>query len=118
MQCIASLPNWPQLPCDCLVVGVPDDWKNAIHVGELDASLSGLLTKLLESGDVSTKANKLTTLLAPVGIPAKQLVMVGLGASSDWDANTAFRAAGYRCEIGCESTTRTCSICWLYWLGH
>ena len=94
MQCIASLPNWPQLPCDCLVAGVPNDWKNANHVGELDASLSGLLTKLLESGDVSTKANKLTTLLAPVGIPAKQLVLVGTGASSDWNTNIAFHAAG------------------------
>jgi leucyl aminopeptidase len=94
MQCIASLPNWSQVPCECLIVAISDDWRNASHITELDASLSGLLSKLLESGDISTKANKLTTLLAPVGVSAKQLVLVGTGASSDWNTMTAFRAAG------------------------
>ena len=52
MQCIASLPNWSQVPCECLIVAISDDWRNASHITELDASLSGLLSKLLESGDI------------------------------------------------------------------
>lgn len=94
MQCISSLPQWVAQPCDVLVLGVSEDWRQSSHVQEADAAMGGMLTRLLDSGDISTKAAKVTSILAPAGLAAKKLVVVGFGPGADWNAMLAYRAAG------------------------
>jgi leucyl aminopeptidase len=93
MQCLRALSNWTNIPCDILIVGIPENWKTAPVVAEIDRASSGLISKLLDSGEVSTKPCKLTSVVAPLGLPVKQFVFVGLGAETEWNATTAYRAA-------------------------
>ena len=94
MQCVRSLPNWLGSPCDAIVLATPENWRAAPHLTEADQATNGLLSRLLESGEVSTKPWKTTLLQSPAGIATKQLVLVGLGSASDWNPLTAGRAAG------------------------
>lgn len=91
MQCVRSLPNWLGSPCDAIVLAIPENWRAAPHLTEADQATNGLLSRLLESGEVSTKPWKTTVVQAPAGIATKQLVLVGTGAASDWNPLTAGR---------------------------
>lgn len=94
MQCVLSLPNWLGSPCDAIVLATPENWRTAAHITEADQAMGGLLSRLLDAGEISTKPCKTTVLQAPAGVSAKQVVLVGIGAPSDWKALTANRAAG------------------------
>jgi len=60
---------------------------------EVDQATGGVLTKLVESKEVTGKANELTTILVPSGVAAGQVVVVGLGERGKLDRGVAFRAA-------------------------
>jgi leucyl aminopeptidase len=88
-----------QAAVDAIVVGVlsdeiPGDSKTAKATAEADRATSGLLSKLSEQKEISGKKYELTTLLAPPGIAAGQMLVVGLGEREKFDAGVAFRAAG------------------------
>jgi len=88
-----------QAAIDAIVVGVfsderPGDSKAAKAAADIDRATSGLLTKLVERQEITGKKYELTTLLAPPGIAAGQILMVGLGEREKFDAGAAFRAAG------------------------
>jgi leucyl aminopeptidase len=67
------------IAADWLIVGAWEDAAFTESVTRLDAALEGTLTRLRESGDVRGKANEVTTLLAPRGIAARRVLVVGLG---------------------------------------
>src|SRR5262249_23252885 len=88
-----------QAVVDAIVVGVfldekPGDPKAGDAMAEVDRANGGLLTKLSERQEITGKKYELTTLLAPLGISAGQLLIVGLGEREKFDAGVAFRAAG------------------------
>jgi leucyl aminopeptidase len=60
---------------------------------QLDQALGGGLSRLCEAGEVSGKLAKVTTLLAPTGIAAERVVVVGLGPREEFDRAAAFRSA-------------------------
>ena len=60
---------------------------------EVDAATGGLLTRLVQREEISGKSGKVTTLLAPPGVRAGQVVVVGLGEREKFGRGEAFRAA-------------------------
>jgi leucyl aminopeptidase len=61
---------------------------------EVDSASGGLLQRLKEQGDLSTKLGKVNLLHRVPGISADCLVVVGGGAPSDFDCAAAFRCGG------------------------
>ena len=86
--------DWVQKPCDVLVVALDDDWAQRSEFQSLDQASSGWFRRVMQSGEVSTKPNKVSMLIAPTGIPAGVLCIVGTGNASQSACNTYFRAAG------------------------
>jgi len=80
-------------PCDCLVVGLDSAWRESAEISELDAATNGLLRRLIEAEEISTKPLKITQILAPADLPMKLLLLVGLGAHDSKDTSVFSRAA-------------------------
>jgi hypothetical protein len=86
--------DWVHKPCDALVVALDDDWAQRSEFQSLDQASSGWFRRVMQSGEVSTKPNKVSMLIAPTGIAAGVLCIVGTGNASQSACNTYFRAAG------------------------
>jgi leucyl aminopeptidase len=74
-----------EITADWLIVGL---WEKEALSGstlELDAKLSGVISKLREQGDVVGKAKELTPLYQNAGIAAKRVLLVGLGTRDKAD---------------------------------
>src|SRR5687768_1516736 len=82
-----------QIAADALVIGVHAESPPAGPAAEFDRACGGLLSRLIESKEVSGKKGDVATLLAPTGVKAALVVVVGLGAKETLDRGTAFRAA-------------------------
>jgi leucyl aminopeptidase len=80
-------------PSDAVVVGLFSGEKLGGAAAEADRAAVGLLTKLVERQEITGRKFELTTLLAPPGIAAGQLLVVGLGERAKFDAGVAYRAA-------------------------
>jgi leucyl aminopeptidase len=81
------------IQADAVVVGCYSDSALQAAAKEIDEATNGALTKLIESKDITGKPGSLTTVLAPAGISATQVVVVGLGDREELDRGGAFRAA-------------------------
>jgi len=69
-----------QSACDCLVLGIDEAWNESDDIAAVDRATNGLLRRLIETEEISTKPLKLTQIIAPTGLPVKLLVVVGLGS--------------------------------------
>jgi leucyl aminopeptidase len=78
---------------DALVVGVFADDALAGAAADANRATDGLLAKLIERKEITGKKYETVSLLAPPGIAAGQILVVGLGERTAYDAGTAFRAA-------------------------
>ena len=78
---------------DVLVVFMTEGGVAAGMAAEVDRATGGLLTRLADSGDLSGKRYECVPLLAPPGLQAGQLLVVGLGKREGVDDVTCFRAA-------------------------
>lgn len=78
---------------EAIVIGLFAETPLAGPAAEADRATGGLISKLLERKEISGKRFELTPLLAPHGIAAGQLLVVGLGERSKFDPGTAYRAA-------------------------
>ncbi len=78
---------------DAVVVGLFADSSPTGPAAEADRATGGLISKLIERKEISGKRYELVPLLAPPGMKADQLLVVGLGDASAYDAGTAHRAA-------------------------
>ena len=88
-----------QITADVLVIGLFAESPPAGPAAEFDRASGGLLTKLIESGEISGKKGEVITLLAPAGVKAAIVAITGLGLKDDLDRGVAFRAAGCRGQI-------------------
>jgi leucyl aminopeptidase len=87
-----------QVPADAIVVGLfagAKDAKPALDgpAADADRAADGLVSKLIDREEINGKRYELTTLLAPPGVMAGQVLVVGLGDREKFDAGVAFRAA-------------------------
>jgi leucyl aminopeptidase len=86
--------DWLASPCDALVLPISESWSTSPNVLALDRATQGWFRKVMESGEVSTKPNKVTSLIEPQGIPTRLLTLVGIGPEATSNCNIFFRAAG------------------------
>jgi len=93
MRCTSFVGEFLQADCDCLVVGVDSAWASSKEIAEIDAASDGLLRRLLETDEISTKPLKISQIVAPSGLGIKLLVTVGLGGSDSPDPVVFSRAA-------------------------
>ena len=78
--------------CDCLVVGLDNEWAKSEEIAKLDAATNGLLKRLIETEEISTKPLKMTQIVAPAGLPVKLLLIIGLGSNENRDPSVYSRA--------------------------
>jgi len=81
------------IPCDALVVFVTDDAPAGGAAAEIDRATGGLLGRLAAAGEITGKRYECTPILAPAGIAAGQLLVVGQGSKAGLDQGTLYRAA-------------------------
>jgi leucyl aminopeptidase len=85
--------NAPQIAGDGLVIGV---WKDQPLAGQaqlVDRASNGLITRLVDSGDISSGYCKTTLLLSVPGVAAPTVCVVGLGERAKADTALSYRAA-------------------------
>jgi leucyl aminopeptidase len=82
-----------QFPAEALVVGIHAESPLAGPAAEFDQASGGLLTRLIESKEVSGKKGDVTTLLAPAGVKAGVVIVAGLGPQESFDRGAACKAA-------------------------
>jgi leucyl aminopeptidase len=80
-------------PADAVVVFLTEGGVAAGAAAAVDRATGGLLTRLAASGDITGKRYECVPLLAPPGLQAGQLLVVGVGKREDVDAGTLTRAA-------------------------
>src|SRR5262245_12966224 len=79
MKLQLSTTSWPEATGDWLIVPVPETFEFTGPFAALDKALSGQLTRLRESQDLSGKLAETVSIPAPAGIKAGRLLLVGLG---------------------------------------
>jgi len=77
---------------DCLILGVFEGQKLADTVLVVDSATKGLISRLLRAGDITGEQGQAVMLHEAVGLPAKRLLVVGLGAYEEFD-DRAYRKA-------------------------
>jgi leucyl aminopeptidase len=85
MEIQVSTQAWHEADADWLVVGVPESPDLSGAFAALDASLGGILSRLVESEDLAGKLAELVPVLDVPGIAAGRLLTVGLGTLSELD---------------------------------
>jgi leucyl aminopeptidase len=91
---IRSLADVPPaaVEAEAVVVFRPDGDVEGVLAG-LDTATDGLLTRIVRAGELSGKRYECTPVLAPAGMRATQLLVVGTGAPGQIDAGVLHRAA-------------------------
>lgn len=94
MQVQATTSSASQTSAPVVVVGVYTGGVLPSAASDIDQATSGLIRRLIERGEILGKPNETTLLLAPAGVAAEQVLVLGLGPREAVDAGVAFRAAG------------------------
>jgi len=94
MQVVSTESGVASLEADAIVVGVYGSEALSGAAAEVDRASGGVITRLREASEISGKPLELTTLYAPAGIKATQIVVLGLGERAKLNAGVAYRAAG------------------------
>lgn len=81
-------------PAAVLVVGVYADRTLGAAATALDAAAAGALSRAMEAGDFSGKADETLTVLAPAGLAARRVLLLGLGKPADLTQAAAHKAGG------------------------
>ncbi|MGD1993413.1 MAG: leucyl aminopeptidase [Anaerolineae bacterium] len=81
-----------ELETDAIIVGIFKDEQPAGAAKHVDAALNGAISDLIEGGDLSGKDEDVAVLYPRGAIPARRVIVVGLGKKEGWDANRARNA--------------------------
>ncbi len=80
---------------DILIVPVFEEGTGGDSLlSDLDSRLDGSLSTAIQSGDVSTKPNRVSSLLSLGKLPVRRVLLVGAGKRADWNAKRARTVAG------------------------
>ena len=82
-----------KVEADAVVVGLCDGESPAGAAAAVDDATDGAISRLIEAGEVKGDNLSVATLLAPAGVKATQVLVVGLGKRDQVDRRTAFQAA-------------------------
>src|SRR5205823_4354733 len=78
---------------DAIVIGIHAESAPSGPAEEFNRASSGLLSRLIEAKEIAGKKYETQALLAPPGVKARQVLVVGLGQKDSFDRGVAFRAA-------------------------
>ena len=85
----------PELDTACLVIGVLEDTPLSESARLVDESSGGELSRLIDSGDVSTDWKDTTLLHGLKGVKAKRILVLGFGEPEKFDT--------VRYDVACTS---------------
>ncbi len=94
MKLASTAESISKVDADAVVLGVYEDESPSGAAADFDAATGGVLTRLLETKEVTGKPAAVVTVLAPHGITARQAVVVGLGPREGLSRGGAYQAAG------------------------
>src|SRR5262245_24254463 len=83
---------WTEAAGDWLIVGVTESFDLAGPLGALDEALSGQISRLRESQDLTGKLAESISVPAPAGICAKRLLLIGLGPADKISDASLYKA--------------------------
>ena len=83
-----------QVSADVVVVGCYEGQPLSGAAAHLDGAMGGALGRLVAAKEITGKHAEVSAVLAPSGVKAGQIVVVGLGKREAFDCGKAFRAAG------------------------
>ena len=78
---------------DALVIGLFADAALAGAALQFDQAANGIVSRLRESREFSGKRNEVISLIAPAGVQAERVALVGLGNRDKFDVGAAYRSA-------------------------
>src|SRR5437773_4018162 len=81
------------ISADAIVIGIHADSAPSGPAEEFNRASGGLLTRLIEAKEITSKKCETQALLAPPGVKARQVLVVGLGQKDSFDRGVAFRVA-------------------------
>ncbi|HRX77935.1 MAG TPA: M17 family peptidase N-terminal domain-containing protein, partial [Pirellulaceae bacterium] len=93
MKVSATTESAASIQADAVVVGCYAEGKLQPAAETIDQTTRGAITRLIEAKEITGKTGEITKLLAPQGVAATQVVVVGLGDCAKLDRRAAFRAA-------------------------
>lgn len=82
-----------KVDADAIIVGFFSD-ELSPYADELSTTMEDFVGNLMNNGDFDAKPNEVVVIPYPAGIQANRLVLVGLGDEKNYEAKTAFQAAG------------------------
>jgi leucyl aminopeptidase len=85
--------NVSHAEAEAVVVGVFSDTGMGIAATEVDRLSSGLLSRLVQTKEITGKAYELVPLWGVSGVTAPQVLVVGLGKKANFDRGMALRTA-------------------------
>jgi len=88
----------------------PKQWRVPARFAPLDRAIGGGLAAVLRSGDFQGKTGQTCVIYPDGAIPAKRLLLVGLGPEDDLDSEVLRRAAGTVAGAATSRRTRTLAI--------
>ncbi|NDC63081.1 MAG: leucyl aminopeptidase [Planctomycetia bacterium] len=81
------------IEADAIVAFLCEGGVGAAPIAGIDSASGGLVSRLVGAGEIGGKRYECVPILAPSGLRAGQLVVVGIGRREDVDAGTLYRAA-------------------------
>ena len=96
MEVKADARKFYEIECDALVVSVYEGEKleESNALAELDKRSNGIITSLIENGELSGKTGEIVYLHSPGDIAAKRLLLLGAGKLADYNTDVVRRVAG------------------------
>ena len=88
-----TAPKLATLEADALVVFLTEGGAGDGAAAAVDAATGGLLARLAAAGELAGRRSECVPLLAPAGLAAGQVLVVGLGRREEVDAGVVYRAA-------------------------
>jgi len=80
---------------DAIIVNLFEGAQPGGATGAVDQALNGAITEIIESGDFAGKSGEIAVLYPRGAIPARRVVLVGLGAQATFNADQVRRASAY-----------------------
>jgi len=81
-------------PADAIIISLVEGAELEGAAGAVDAALNGAIAELIEGGDFSGKAGQMAVLYPRGALPARRVLLVGLGKREKFDLDAIRKAAG------------------------
>jgi leucyl aminopeptidase len=99
------------IQADCLVIGLSQEGDFSPSVRAVDEASDGMISRLLESGDIETGLGKCGFLHALAGVAASRVLVVGLGKTKKLNLARFDRACLAAGKVLRDHSLTSCHVC-------